>query len=117
VDGGSKHWPGAAAYRVPTGLSGQRLWRWCVVRTIRDARLARGEGRPWPAHQLARRFERRWWRCVGAGAVAAEPGIAEDAARAGRRAVRRWAAGEATGRRTAAETTTGVLVYGDGTRG
>jgi len=57
-------WPWIRACRTPLGLSRGRLWRWCVLRTVRDARLAAAQGRPIAARNLARRFERRWWRAV-----------------------------------------------------
>jgi hypothetical protein len=45
---------------TPTGLSANRAWRWCILRTLRDARLARQRGRPIARHHLARLFARRW---------------------------------------------------------
>jgi len=45
---------------VPTGLSAGRAWRWCVLRTRRDARLAQRKGRPIAKHHLERLFARRW---------------------------------------------------------
>ena len=42
------------------GLSADRAWRWCVLRTVRDGRLARCRGRPVARHQLGRLFARRW---------------------------------------------------------
>lgn len=57
-------WPFASACRVPMGLSRRRLWRWCVLRTLRDARLGASRGRPIAPGNLIRRFERRWWRAV-----------------------------------------------------
>jgi hypothetical protein len=47
-------------HEVPAGLSADRAWRWCVLRTVRDARLARQKGRPIAMHHLARLFSRRW---------------------------------------------------------
>jgi hypothetical protein len=38
----------------------RRGWRWCALRTIRDARHALSERRPIPLHQLRRIFLRRW---------------------------------------------------------
>jgi CRISPR-associated protein Csb1 len=45
---------------APAGLSAQRAWKWCLLRTVRDARLARQRGRPIAAHHLERQFARRW---------------------------------------------------------
>lgn len=45
---------------VPNGLSPARAWRWCFLRALRDARLARRKGRPIAKHHLARLFMRRW---------------------------------------------------------
>jgi hypothetical protein len=41
-----------------------RAWRWCVLRTIRDARLARARRRPIAPHHLPRLFCRRWRACA-----------------------------------------------------
>ncbi len=38
----------------------RRGWRWCALRTIRDARHALSEKRPIPLHHLRRVFLRRW---------------------------------------------------------
>lgn len=54
-------WPCPAA-RAPLGLSVERGWRWCVQRTIRDARLAKARGRPISRSTLERLFNRRWQR-------------------------------------------------------
>lgn len=59
-------WPFAGACRVPAGMDRSRLWQWCVLRTLRDARLAKARGRPIAATTLARRLERRWRRAVEA---------------------------------------------------
>ena len=45
---------------VPRGLSANRAWRWCVLRTLRDAKLAQRKGRPIARHHLERLFARRW---------------------------------------------------------
>lgn len=47
-------------HKVPAGLSPERAWRWCVMRTNRDARIAKRNGRPIASHHLARVFARRW---------------------------------------------------------
>jgi len=38
----------------------QRLWRWCVVRTLRDGRLIRRRGQWVGGRNLERMFARRW---------------------------------------------------------
>lgn len=53
-------WPTEAA-RVPEGLSPERAWRWCVLRTIRDGRLAVARGQWVSRRNLERLFCRRWW--------------------------------------------------------
>jgi len=45
---------------APAGLSAQRAWKWCLLRTVRDARLGRKRDRPIAAHHLERLFVRRW---------------------------------------------------------
>src|SRR5258708_7652150 len=45
---------------VPGGLPAGRAWRWCVLRTVRNARIARRKGRPIAGHHLGRLFARRW---------------------------------------------------------
>jgi len=47
--------------RIPEGLSMNRLWRWCVKRTIRDYRLSVRARRPITRPNLERLFARRWW--------------------------------------------------------
>ncbi len=59
-------WPTGAA-RVPHGLSPQRLWRWCVLRTLRDGRLAAQRNRPISRPNLERLFCRRWAAGVKVG--------------------------------------------------
>jgi len=54
-------WPMDAA-RVPADLPPDRAWRWCLLRTLRDARLAAHRGRPISRPNLERLFYRRWWR-------------------------------------------------------
>jgi predicted transcriptional regulator len=44
----------------PPELSAERAWRWCVLRTLRDAKQAKSKGRPIATHHLARLFARRW---------------------------------------------------------
>ena len=44
----------------PPELSPGRAWRWCVLRTLRDAKLARHKGRPIARHHLEGLFARRW---------------------------------------------------------
>jgi hypothetical protein len=41
-------------------MPADRAWRWCILRTARDARLARQKGRPIAKHHLARLLVRRW---------------------------------------------------------
>jgi hypothetical protein len=41
-------------------MSAGRAWRWCVLRTLHDARLAARKGRPASVRQWQRRFARRW---------------------------------------------------------
>lgn len=79
-------WPGSGALRSPTGLARDRLWRWCVLRTVREASLREREGRRVSAHTLARRFERRWWRAVGDDRSA--PAVR--GAEIGRNAIGKW---------------------------
>ena len=58
-------WPIEQA-QVPAHLPADRAWRWCVVRTVRDMRIARRRGH-WLSRQTAERlFCRRWgrWRSV-----------------------------------------------------
>lgn len=74
-------WPCPAA-RVPRRLGATRGWRWCVLRTIRDARLAAARGRPISRPTLERLFARRWHR-LAAGLPVAAAGRAH-----GRRIVR-----------------------------
>ncbi len=61
------HWPWAGACEPPDGLSGERLWRWCVLRTLRDARLARARGRWMSRSAMERRFARRWAQAMKGG--------------------------------------------------
>lgn len=56
-------WPVKAAH-VPVGLPPLRAWRWCVLRTLRDGRLAQRRGRPLSRPNLERLFCRRWSRVV-----------------------------------------------------
>ena len=56
-------WPTDAA-RVPAGLTPARAWRWCVLRTLRDARLAAARGRPMSQRNAERLFRRRWQRAA-----------------------------------------------------
>jgi len=51
------HWPGAQACRMPAGLSEERLKRWCLLRTLRDQRLAAARG--WRGAGSPRGWERR----------------------------------------------------------
>jgi hypothetical protein len=46
---------------VPSDLSADRAWRWCVLRIVRDAKLAKYKGRPIARHHLERLFARRWY--------------------------------------------------------
>ncbi len=55
---------GCPAARVPRGLDVERAWRWCVHRTIRDARLAAARGRSISRPNLERLFARRWARLM-----------------------------------------------------
>ena len=55
-----------SADRVPRGLTGERLWRWCVARTLLDMRHGRTRS---PAN-ARRLFLRRWSACVGDAAAA-----------------------------------------------
>lgn len=52
-------WPAEAA-RVPRGLSPERAWRWCLLRTLRDMRLAALRGRPISRSNAERLLRRRW---------------------------------------------------------
>ena len=47
--------------RIPEGLTMNRLWQWCVKRTIRDYRLSVRARRPITRPNLERLFSRRWW--------------------------------------------------------
>ena len=40
----------------------QRLWRWCVMRTLRDGRFAKAKGKWIGMRNLERLASRRWWR-------------------------------------------------------
>ncbi len=55
-----EHWPWAGELALPDGLAGARLWRWCVLRTLRELRLAHARGRWIGRASLERRFARRW---------------------------------------------------------
>lgn len=61
MDGTEAEWPTDAA-RVPKGLTPERAWRWCVLRTVRDYRLAIRAGRYISRPVLERLFCRRWGR-------------------------------------------------------
>ncbi len=56
-------WPTEAA-RVPEGLSPERAWRWCVLRTVRDVRLAARRGRVISRPNARRLVLRRWGRVI-----------------------------------------------------
>ena len=53
-----------SADRVPRGLTGERLWRWCVKRTLLDLRHGRTRS---PAN--ARRLFLRRWSAAGGDAA------------------------------------------------
>ena len=54
-------WP-TDAVRVPHNLPPERAWRWCILRTLREVRLARQRG-GWMSRVSAERlFSRRWHR-------------------------------------------------------
>ena len=50
-----------SAEQVPTELTGERLWRWCVKRTLLDLR----QGRTRSPANARRLFLRRWSAAVG----------------------------------------------------
>jgi hypothetical protein len=52
-------WPADAA-RAPEGLSPERAWRWCMLRTLRDMRLAVRRGRAISRPNARRLIQRRW---------------------------------------------------------
>jgi hypothetical protein len=52
-------WPMDAA-RVPPGLPPDRAWRWCLLRTRRDIRLAARHGRAISPPNARRLLQRRW---------------------------------------------------------
>ena len=54
-------WPVESA-RVPKGLSLERAWRWCMLRTLRDVRLAAKRGRGISRSNARRLMQRRWRR-------------------------------------------------------
>ena len=45
---------------VPCNLTLERAWRWCIVATIRELRVARSRGRDIAWQNLRRIFMRRW---------------------------------------------------------
>ncbi|HET6248705.1 MAG TPA: hypothetical protein VFE47_13465 [Tepidisphaeraceae bacterium] len=49
-----------ARHRLPTGLPANRAWRWCLLRTARDAKIASHKGKPIAEHHLERLLARRW---------------------------------------------------------
>ncbi len=52
------------AARVSVGLLPERAWRWCLLRTLRDMRLAARRGRPISRPNAERLFCRRWARAT-----------------------------------------------------
>jgi len=52
-------WP-VEATLVPQGLSPERAWRWCLLRTLRDVRLAARRGRAISQTNARRLLYRRW---------------------------------------------------------
>jgi hypothetical protein len=78
-------WP-VDALAVPAHLPAERAWRWCLMRTLRDVRLARRRG-GWISCSMAERlFNRRWVRCHRMGSAA----FVRAMERAGRRRVRSY---------------------------
>jgi|GEM_PF-1177121 len=67
--GGEAEAFGAEAARVPEGLSPERAWRWCVMRTMRDMRMAARRGRPMSLPNALRLLRRRWGRIAKRQAV------------------------------------------------
>lgn len=59
-------WPTDAA-RVPEGRSLERAWRWCVLRTLRDMRLAAARGKTMSRANTRRLVWRRWQRLKKSG--------------------------------------------------
>ena len=78
-------WPAQAA-RVPRGLSPERAWRWCLLRTLRDVRLAAYRGRSISRPNAERMLCRRWRRMVGR----CEPAIGQEDSIAWRRIWASW---------------------------
>ena len=58
-DAGMEAWSAPSA-RVPRGLRPGRAWRYCVLRTLLEARRARRRNRPMPLLTAERLFSRKW---------------------------------------------------------
>jgi len=52
--------PTGSRLMVPCNLPFERLWRWCVLATLRDLRLSRSDGRVISLPNLKRLYTRRW---------------------------------------------------------
>lgn len=76
---------------MPSGLTPQQAWRWCLRQTLREGRLAAAEGRAISLPNLERLFCRQWHRVAATLKPALDQKRAQQWEQTGRRWVRQQA--------------------------